>query len=66
MGVIGLCVLFTFSMAVYRGVDMSLFDQMPESLLSVIGIAPGADVASLAYNVIFQPMEHWFLVEWRS
>ncbi len=53
MGVIGLCVLFTFGMAVYRGVDMSLFDQMPESLLSVVGIAPGADVASLAYNAIF-------------
>ncbi len=53
MGVMGLSVLFTFGMLVYRGVDMSVFDQLPESLLSIIGIGPDADVASLAYNAIF-------------
>ncbi len=53
MGVIGLSVLFAFGMVVYRDVDMSLFDGFPESLMSVIGLAPGADVASLSYNAIF-------------
>jgi hypothetical protein len=53
MGVIGLSLLFAFGMVVYRDVDMSLFDGFPESLMSVIGLAPGADVASLSYNAIF-------------
>ena len=53
LGVIGLSVMFVFGMAVYRGIDMSLFDQLPENLLSMIGIGPEADVAALAYNAIF-------------
>ena len=52
-GVIGFSVLFVFGMAVYRGIDMSVFNQLPESLLSMIGIGREADVASLAYNAIF-------------
>lgn len=53
IGVVGLSALFAFGMFVYRGVDMSLFNQMPASVMSVIGIGPEADVASLAYNAIF-------------
>lgn len=53
LGVLALSVLFVFGMAVYRGIDMSVFDQLPDSLLSMIGVGPEADVASLAYNAIF-------------
>ena len=53
LGVFALSVLFVFGMAVYRGIDMSLFDQLPENLLSLIGVGFDADVASLAYNAIF-------------
>ena len=53
LGVMGLSVMFAFGMVVYRDVDMSLFDDLPESLMSMFGLTPGEDVASLAYNAIF-------------
>jgi len=53
LGVLALSILFIFGMAIYRSIDMSILDQLPDNLLSMIGIGPKADVASLAYNAIF-------------
>ena len=53
LGVLALSILFVIGMAVYRSIDMSILDQLPDDLLTVIGIGPKADVASLAYNAIF-------------
>ena len=44
---------FLFGMAVYRDIDLSIYDQMPEALRTMFGIPAGADVASLAYGAIY-------------
>lgn len=45
--------MLLFAMAVYRDIDLGVYAQMPEAMRSVVGISAEADVASLAYGVIF-------------
>ncbi len=41
------------AMAVYRDIDLSLYTNLPEAIRGVMGIPDGADVATLAYSVLF-------------
>ncbi|MDH3499292.1 MAG: ABC transporter permease subunit, partial [Acidimicrobiia bacterium] len=41
------------AMAIYRDIDLSLYTDLPEAMRGVMGIPEGADVASLAYSVMF-------------
>ena len=50
---VSLAVLLIFGMAVYRGIDISFWDELPEAFRSVFGIPDGADVGGLAYGAIY-------------
>ena len=50
---VSLGVLLIFGMAVYRGIDVSFWDELPEAFRSVFGIPDGADVGGLAYGAIY-------------
>jgi len=50
---VSLAVLLLFGMAVYRGIDVSFWDDLPEAFRSVFGIPAGADVGGLAYGAIY-------------
>ena len=50
---VSLAVLLIFGMAVYRGIDISFWDDLPEAFRSVFGIPDGADVGGLAYGAIY-------------
>ncbi|MGZ5384853.1 MAG: hypothetical protein ACXWH0_12810, partial [Acidimicrobiia bacterium] len=48
IAIISLVLLLLMAMAVYRDIDMSIYTDLPEVFLSLMGIPDGADVASLA------------------
>ena len=50
---VSLAVLMVFGMAVYRGIDVSFWDELPEAFRSTFGIPDGADVGGLAYGAIY-------------
>jgi len=50
---VSLAALLFFGMAVYRGIDVSFWDELPEAFRSVFGIPDGADAGSLAYGAIY-------------
>ena len=50
---ISLAVLLVFGMAVYRGIDTSFWDELPDVFRSMFGIPDGADVGGLAYGAIY-------------
>jgi ABC-2 type transport system permease protein len=53
IGVASLAVILLFAMDVYRQIDLSIYTDLPEAFLSLVGIPEDADVASLAYNAIY-------------
>ena len=53
IGTVALAVLFLFGMAVYRDIDISVYTDLPEVFLSLMGIPQDADVGSLAYGAIY-------------
>lgn len=53
IAVASLALMLFFAMAAYQQVDFGVYEQMPLAVRSLIGVPPGADVASLAYSVIF-------------
>jgi ABC-2 type transport system permease protein len=53
IGVASLAALLLFAMAVYRQIDLSIYTDLPEAFLTLVGIPEDADVASLAYNAIY-------------
>ena len=50
---VSLALLLLFGMAVYRGIDVSFWDELPEAFRSVFGIPDGADAGGLAYGAIY-------------
>ena len=50
---VSLAVILVFGMAVYRGIDVSFWDDLPEAFRSVFGIPDGADAGGLAYGAIY-------------
>jgi ABC-2 type transport system permease protein len=53
VGAVSLAVLLYFGMAVYRGIDVAFWDDLPEAFRNMFGIPQGADVAGLAYGAIY-------------
>ena len=50
---VSLAVLLVFGMAVYRGIDVAFWDDLPEVFREVFGIPAGAGVGGLAYGAIY-------------
>jgi len=46
-------VFFLFGMAVYKDVDLSLYNDFPIAIQTMMGISEGADVGTLAYGAIY-------------
>lgn len=53
IGMASLVLLLWMAMAVYRDIDLSIYTELPEVFLSIMGIPSGADVASLAIGVMY-------------
>jgi len=53
IGMATMAVLFLFGMSVYRDIDISVYTELPEALLSMMNIPKDADVGSLAYGAIY-------------
>lgn len=53
VGAVTLAVLLIFGMAVYRDIDVSFWDDLPEAFRNMFGIPEGADVGGLAYGAIY-------------
>ena len=51
IGAVSLGLLLLFGMMVYRDVDISFWDDLPEAFRSLFGIPDGADVGGLAYSL---------------
>ncbi len=50
---VSLGLLLLMAMSVYRDIDLSVYSDLPEVFLSIMGIPDGADVASLAVGVLY-------------
>lgn len=53
IGAVTLALLLVFGMAVYRDIDVSFWDDLPEVFRNMFGIPEGADVGGLAYGAIY-------------
>jgi ABC-2 type transport system permease protein len=53
IAMVSLGLLLLMAMAVYRDIDLSIYTELPEVFLSIMGIPDGADVASLAVGVMY-------------
>jgi beta-exotoxin I transport system permease protein len=53
IGALSLALLLIFGMSVYRGVDVSFWDDLPSAFRTMFGIPDGADVGGLAYGAIY-------------
>lgn len=49
----GIGVLFVFSMLVYRGIDLSIYDTLPEFFRAIANIPEGDNAGILAYSAIY-------------
>jgi len=47
-----LALFLLYTMALYREIDLSIYTDLPESMRVLVGIAEGADAASLSYSVM--------------
>lgn len=50
IAVICLCAIFLLAMAIYRDIDLGVYQSMPEAFRKMVGIPEEADVGSLAVN----------------
>jgi ABC-2 type transport system permease protein len=53
IAIVSLGLLLLMAMAVYQDIDLSIYNDLPEVFLSIMGIPDGADVASLAVGVLY-------------
>ena len=53
IGAVALGLLLIFGMSVYRDIDVSFWDELPEEFRTMFGIPTGADVGGLAYGAIY-------------
>ena len=56
VAVVTLWALLLMTMAVYREMDTSVYDALPEALRNAMGIPSGADPATLAFSVMLGTM----------
>lgn len=52
IAVASLLAMFLFGMAVYRDIDLTIYQQLPEAYLSLLGLAENIDVGGLAIGAI--------------
>ncbi len=50
---VSLGLMLPLAMAAYRSIDIALYDNLPEALRTLMGVPKGADIATLAYSVVF-------------
>ena len=50
---VSLAAMLPLAMAAYRSIDIALYDNLPEALRTLMGVPAGADIATLAYSVVF-------------
>ena len=50
---VSLALMLPLAMAAYRQMDIGLYDNLPEALRTLLGVPAGADLATLAYSVVF-------------
>ena len=50
---VSLALMLPLAMAAYQSIDISLYDNFPEAMRTLMGLPEGADIATLAYSVVF-------------
>ena len=50
---IGIGLLFTLSMLIYRDIDLSIYDQMPDFFRALVDIPEGDNAGILAYSAVY-------------
>ena len=50
---VSLALMLPLAMAAYRSIDIALYDNLPEAMRTLMGVPEGADIATLAYSVVF-------------
>ncbi len=58
---ISLVLMLLFAISVYRNFDISIYQEMPEVMKTIMGIPPTADAASLAISVYLAGVGSWAL-----
>lgn len=53
IGVVIVAAMLALGMAAYQQVDLTLYNELPEAMRSLMGIPDNADVAALAYGVMY-------------
>jgi len=62
IGAGSLALMLYFMMAMYREFDLSIYTELPEAFLVLMGIPENADVGSLAIGALFSSYGSWVLV----
>ncbi|MFC1934732.1 ABC transporter permease subunit [Chloroflexota bacterium] len=57
-----LALMLFFAMLLYRDIDLNFYTDLPDALLSIMGIPAGADIGSLAIGELFAAYGAWVLV----
>ncbi len=50
---VGIGLLFAFSMLVYRDIDLSIYDTLPEFVLAIVNIPEGGNAGILAFSAVY-------------
>ena len=56
-----LAMMLFFAMSVYRNIDISIFTELPDTFLTMMGIPAGAGIGSLAIGELFVTYGAWVL-----
>ena len=56
-----LAMMLFFAMSVYRNIDISIFTELPDTFLTIMGIPAGAGIGSLAIGELFASYGAWVL-----
>jgi ABC-2 type transport system permease protein len=62
IGTVSLALMLFFMMAMYREFDLSIYTELPEAFLMLMGIPAEADVGSLSIGALFNSYGSWVLV----
>lgn len=57
-----LILMLFFAMSLYRDVDLGFYTELPDALLTIMGIPAGAGIGSLAIGELFAAYGAWILV----
>ena len=57
-----LVLMLFFEMSVYRDIDLSVYTELPEAFLAIIGVPAGADIGGFAISTLLTSYGAWTLV----